>query len=97
MMDIFDTVVMNHMMDAVGMKVMEDMVMVDNWTWWIYRTNRTLGQAVDIVNMVNMADMVDIMSLQDKGLQVSRQKGKERLLRGEIKRTKECPLHVLAF
>ena len=68
---------------------------MDSWTWWIYRT---LGQAVvDIVNMVNMVDMVDIVSLQDKGLQVSRQKGKERLQRGEIKRTKGCPLHVLAF
>ena len=80
--------------------------MVDNWTWWtighgIYRTYRTLGQAVvdivDMVNMVNMVDMVDIVSLQDKGLQVSRQKGKERLQRGEIKRTKGCPLHVLAL
>ena len=75
--------------------------MVDNWTWCIYRTYRTLGQAVvdivDMVNMVNMVDMVDKVSLQDKGLQVSRQKGKERLQRGEIKRTKGCPLHVLAF
>ena len=52
---------------------------------------------VDMVNTVNMVDMVDIVSLQDKGLQVSRQKGKERLQRGEIKRTKGCPLHVLAF
>ena len=68
---------------------------MDSWTWWIYRT---LGQAVvDIVNMVNMVDMVDIVSLQDKGLQVSKQKGKKRLQRREIKRTKGCPLHVLAF
>ena len=52
---------------------------------------------VNIVDMVDMVDMVNIVSLQVKGLQVSRQKGKERLLRGEIKRTKECPLHVLAF
>ena len=74
---------------------MEMKDMLDSWTWWIYRT---LGQAVvDIVDMVNMMDMVDIVSLQDKGLQVSRQKGKERLQRGEIKRTKGCPLHVLAF
>ena len=72
--------------------------MVDNWTWCIYRTYRTLGQAVvDIVDMVNMVNMVDIVSLQDKGLQVSRQKGKERLQRGEIKRTMGCPLHVMAF
>ena len=71
---------------------------MDSWTWWIYRTFRTLGQAVvDIVDMVNMVNMVDIVSLQDKGLQVSRQKGKERLQKGEIKRTKGCPLHVLAF
>ena len=52
---------------------------------------------VDIVDMVNTVNMVDIVSLQDEGLQVSRQKGKERLQRGEIKRTKGCPLHVLAF
>ena len=75
--------------------------MVDDWTWCIYRTYRTLGKAVvdivDMVNMVNMVDMVDIVSLQDKGLQVSRQKGKERLQRGEIKRSKGGPLLVLAF
>ena len=74
--------------------------MLYSWTWWIYRTYtcRTLGQAVvDIVDMVNMVNMVDIVSLQDKGLQVSRQKGRERFQRGEIKRTKGCPLHVLAF
>ena len=85
------------------MDELEKKDMLYSWTWWIYRTYtcRTLGQAVvdivDMVNMVNMVDMVDIVSPQDKGLQVSRQKGRERFQRGEIKRTKGCPLHVLAF